>query len=75
MAHASNEDWFERVKLRHCAECHVNRLLHQMMFRCIRFMLADEEDLEGFLPLIENGTTSLEMLLLTLEEIVRKKSR
>lgn len=73
--YVSNEAWFVRIRQRFCAECHVNQMLKKLTYRCVRLMLADDEDLEEALAIVEDETSSKEMVLLTLMEFVKGPPR
>ena len=64
-----------RIRQRFCAECHINRMLKKLTYRCVRLMLADDDDLEDALVIVEDETSSREMLILTLKEFVKGPPR
>lgn len=53
----------------------MNRMLKKLTYRCVRLMLADDGDLEETLAVVEDETSSKEMLILTLKECVKGPSR
>ena len=64
-----------RIRQRFCAECHLDQMLKKLTYKCVRLMLADDEDLEEALAIVNDEASSKEMVILTLKEFVKGPPR